>query len=208
MNVTALNRAERPHSVRVFRSTRNGQRRQLILDRLDPDGSSIDFDRRRSPSKLLKRSRDLWNDVKRAEPRPNQVVKRSQVIRTWPPLFTSFSVSSCRLECQPAPLAVVAGFPSTEGSSGSTSRLPPQEQLRGDRGSPDRWPESRRGRLARAERHATERPPIPSRLAHSMSTQYCKQGRYIRLRAFPRHPDEVATRRASRRCRPAPRGSP
>jgi len=75
VSVAALNSAERTHAVRVFRPTRNGQRRQLILDRLDPNGPSIDFDRRRPPSKLVIRSGDLRNDVKRTKPRPNQMVK-------------------------------------------------------------------------------------------------------------------------------------
>jgi len=87
----------------------------LILNRLDPNGPSIDFDQRRSPSKLLIRAGDLRHDVKRTEPRPDQMVKRSQVIRTWPPLFTSSSVSVRWLERQPPPLAVVTSFPSTEG---------------------------------------------------------------------------------------------
>ena len=65
--------------------------------------------------KLVIGSCDFRNDVKRTEPRPNQMVKRGRVIRTWPPLFTSFSVNVCWLECQPLTLAIVASFPSTEG---------------------------------------------------------------------------------------------
>jgi len=75
VSVAAMNSAERPHAVRVFRPKRNGQGRQLILDRLDPDGPSFDFDRRRPPSKVVIRSGDLRNDVKRTKPRPNQMVK-------------------------------------------------------------------------------------------------------------------------------------